>query len=108
MLRGAKPTEMQELHAIRRASLEPMAWVYGLLLPLAYVVVELSFNDQLIRTLGDNVPDNALSGLDLHTIRGYGRGRLQPNAPAFDTWVSQPRTVRESSRSLGRCQRNRQ
>ncbi|PTT38636.1 hypothetical protein DBR23_13800, partial [Acidovorax sp. HMWF018] len=28
--------------------------------------------------------------------------------PAFDARLSQSRTVRESSRSLGRCQRNRQ
>ena len=33
---------------------------------------------------------------------------LQPDAPAFDARLSQSRTVRESSRSLGRCQRNRQ
>lgn len=33
---------------------------------------------------------------------------LQPDAPAFDARLSQSRTVRESSRSLGRCQRDRQ
>lgn len=33
---------------------------------------------------------------------------LQSDAPAFDARLSQPRTVRTSSRNLGRCQRNRQ
>ncbi|WP_422388089.1 abortive infection family protein [Delftia tsuruhatensis] len=33
---------------------------------------------------------------------------LQPDASAFDARISQSRTVRASSRSLGRCQRDRQ
>ena len=71
------------------------AWVYGLVLPLMYLVVELSFCSQLIHTLGDDSQQDILSGLELsgRLISGVGLGLLlhrlvsarlpwpQPSAP---------------------------
>lgn len=54
------------------------SWLYGLALPLAYLVVELSFCNQLIHTLGDASPDEVLSGLEFwgRLISGVGLGIL--------------------------------
>jgi len=38
-----------------KASLNWTSWIYGLLLPLVYLVVELSFSNELIHTLGDSL-----------------------------------------------------
>ncbi len=54
------------------------AWGYGLVLPLMYLVVELSFCSQLIHTLGDDSQQDILSGLELsgRLISGVGLGLL--------------------------------
>ncbi len=54
------------------------SWMYGLALPVAYLVVELSFCNQLIHTLGDASPDDVLSGLEFwgRLISGVGLGIL--------------------------------
>ncbi len=54
------------------------SWLYGLALPVAYLVVELSFCNQLIHTLGDASPDDVLSGLEFwgRLISGVGLGIL--------------------------------
>jgi hypothetical protein len=62
----------------RPDGLAPVAWVYGLVLPLAYLVVELSFCNQLLRTLGDHSPDDVLTGFEFwgRLISGFGLGIL--------------------------------
>ena len=66
--------------AERRADARPTwtSWLYGLALPLAYLIVELSFCNQLIHTLGDASPDEVLSGLEFwgRLISGVGLGIL--------------------------------
>lgn len=54
------------------------SWLYGLALPVAYLVVELSFCNQLIHTLGDASPDEVLNGLEFwgRVISGVGLGIL--------------------------------
>jgi len=54
------------------------AWIYGLVLPLAYLVVELSFCNQLLQTLGDDSTDDVLTGLEFwgRVISGFGLGIL--------------------------------
>lgn len=51
-------------------------WIYGLALPLAYLVVELSFCNELIHTLGDHSPDDVLTGFEFwgRVISGFGLG----------------------------------
>lgn len=58
--------------------LAPVTWIYGLVLPLAYLVVELSFCNQLLRTLGDHSPDDVLTGFEFwgRLISGFGLGIL--------------------------------
>lgn len=59
-------------------TLTSRAWIYGLVLPLAYLVVELSFCNQLLRTLGDHSADDVLTGLEFwgRVISGFGLGIL--------------------------------
>lgn len=60
------------------AVLSPRSLAYGLALPVAYLIVELAFNDQLLRTLGDTAPADVLSGLEFwgRVISGVGLGIL--------------------------------
>jgi len=61
-----------------KASLNWTSWIYGLLLPLVYLVVELSFSNELIHTLGDHSPDDVLTGFEFwgRAISGCGLGLL--------------------------------
>jgi len=60
------------------AVLSPRSLAYGLALPVAYLIVELAFNNQLLRTLGDIAPADVLSGLEFwgRVISGVGLGIL--------------------------------
>jgi len=61
-----------------RSPLRWASWVYGLVLPLVYLLVELSFCHQLIHTLGDASAQDVLSGLEFwgRLISGVGLGLL--------------------------------
>lgn len=69
---------MKEAARTGRIGPAPTAWIYGLGLPLAYLVVELSFGNQLLRTLGDQSPDDVLTGFEFwgRVISGFGLGIL--------------------------------
>lgn len=60
------------------AALPARSLAYGLALPVAYLIVELAFNNQLLRTLGDTAPADVLSGLEFwgRVISGVGLGIL--------------------------------
>lgn len=53
-------------------------WSYGFLLPLVYLIVEFSFNHQLVQVLDETVSNDILSGLELwgRLISGFGLGIL--------------------------------
>ncbi len=61
-----------------RPSLTWVSWVYGLVLPLVYLLVELSFCNQLMHSLGDPSEPDILSGLEFwgRLISGVGLGLL--------------------------------
>ena len=69
---------MKETAQTVRVGPTAATWIYGLGLPLAYLVVELSFCNQLLRTLGDHSPDDVLSGFEFwgRVISGVGLGIL--------------------------------
>lgn len=54
------------------------AWVYGLAIPLVYLVVEFSLNHRLIEVLGETVTDEVLGDLEFwgRVISGLGLGLL--------------------------------
>ncbi len=60
------------------ATLTWTSWMYGLAWPAAYLVVELSFCNQLIKTLGEPSAQEALRGLEFwgRVISGVGLGIL--------------------------------
>jgi len=51
-------------------------WIFGALIPLVYLVVELSFHYQLINITAETVNDETLSGLEFwgRVISGFGLG----------------------------------
>ncbi len=61
-----------------RPSLTWASWVYGLVLPLVYLLVELSFCNQLMHSLGDPSEPDILSRLEFwgRLISGVGLGLL--------------------------------
>lgn len=78
MARMNDKTLMNQSAPDRKAPSSRAAWVYGLILPLAYLVVELSFCNQLIQTMGDHSPDDVLTGFEFwgRVISGFGLGIL--------------------------------
>lgn len=59
-------------------SLTLQTWSYGFLLPLVYLVVEFSFNHQLVQVLDETLSNDILNGLELwgRLISGFGLGIL--------------------------------
>lgn len=53
-------------------------WAYGFLLPLVYLIVEFSFNHQLVQVLDEIVSDDILNGFEFwgRLISGIGLGIL--------------------------------
>ena len=51
-------------------------WIFGALIPLVYLVIELSFHYQLINITAETVNDETLSGLEFwgRVISGFGLG----------------------------------
>lgn len=51
-------------------------WVYGILIPTIYVIIELSFNYRLVTVASDTVNEDILSGLEFwgRVISGIGLG----------------------------------
>ncbi len=78
MARMNDKTPMNEPASDRKGALSRAAWIYGLILPLAYLVVELSFCNQLVQTMGDHSPDDVLTGFEFwgRVISGFGLGIL--------------------------------
>ena len=51
-------------------------WIFGALIPLVYLVIELGFHYQLVNITADTVNDGTLSGLEFwgRVISGVGLG----------------------------------
>ncbi len=51
-------------------------WIFGALIPLVYLVIELGFHYQLINITAETVNDETLSGLEFwgRAISGFGLG----------------------------------
>ena len=51
-------------------------WIFGALVPLVYLVIELGFHYQLVNITADTVNDDTLSGLEFwgRVISGVGLG----------------------------------
>lgn len=83
MGQAGRPTLLPTLAPVHSSKTLPQglgwpAWAYGLVLPLVYWMVELSFTRQLLLTLGDHSPDDVLSGFEFwgRLISGCGLGVL--------------------------------
>ncbi len=60
-------------------------WIYGALIPAIYLIVELSFNHQLIEVSAETVSDDLLTGLEFwgRVISGIGLGLAIYKLPYF-------------------------
>ncbi len=60
-------------------------WIYGAVIPAIYLIVELSFNHQLIEVSAETVSDEILTGLEFwgRVISGVGLGLAIYKLPAF-------------------------
>ncbi len=60
-------------------------WIYGALIPAIYLIVELSFNHQLIEVSAETVGDDVLTGLEFwgRVISGVGLGLAIYKLPYF-------------------------
>lgn len=58
------------------ANISHRHWVYGILIPTIYVIIELSFNYRLVTVASDTVNEDVLSGLEFwgRVISGIGLG----------------------------------